>query len=265
MLKRLYTKKSTNLYYLIFSLIIISTIIVFGFFPRMPQPLEYHDFADKRSYWGIPNFYNVISNLASFIVAFMALVYLFTSKFKNYTKSLEKKIYLGFFKAILLTSLGSVYYHWNPNNLTLFWDRLPMIIALMIFQSAIIAERISIKKSKQLLIPLIVLGAFSAIYWRNTEINGVGDLRLYGLLQFFLPINVALMLWKLPSSYTSSSHLWEALAWYAFAHIAAFSDANIYEATNQFVSGHTLKHICFAFATFAVLKYLKRRTVMGFR
>ena len=32
--------------------------------PPMPQPLAYHDFADRRMLFGIPNFFDVASNVA---------------------------------------------------------------------------------------------------------------------------------------------------------------------------------------------------------
>lgn len=32
--------------------------------PPISQPAEYHQFADQRSFSGIPNFHDVISNLA---------------------------------------------------------------------------------------------------------------------------------------------------------------------------------------------------------
>jgi hypothetical protein len=35
---------------------------------------------------------------------------------------------LALFLGIFLTGFGSSYYHWNPNDDTLFWDRLPMTL-----------------------------------------------------------------------------------------------------------------------------------------
>lgn len=39
--------------------------------------------------------------------------------------------YRIFFVGVLLTGLGSAYYHWRRDNATLFWDRLPMTIGFM--------------------------------------------------------------------------------------------------------------------------------------
>ena len=36
--------------------------------PAIPQPAEYHDFADQRGLAGIPHFWNVVSNLPFAII-----------------------------------------------------------------------------------------------------------------------------------------------------------------------------------------------------
>ena len=36
-----------------------------------------------------------------------------------------------YFSGVALVALGSAYYHEDPENETLFWDRLPMTIAFM--------------------------------------------------------------------------------------------------------------------------------------
>ena len=47
------------------------------------------------------------------------------------------------FLGIFLTGFGSSYYHWDPNDDTLFWDRLPMTLCFMAILAASIEERIS--------------------------------------------------------------------------------------------------------------------------
>ena len=37
-------------------------------FPPLPQDPTYHVFADRRTFFGIPNFWNVCSNLASLLL-----------------------------------------------------------------------------------------------------------------------------------------------------------------------------------------------------
>jgi hypothetical protein len=42
--------------------------IAVGFSPRIAQPLNYHQFADQRPFFSVPNFFNVVSN-APFLIA----------------------------------------------------------------------------------------------------------------------------------------------------------------------------------------------------
>ena len=39
------------------------------FLPPVPQDLRYHSFADRRTLWGVANFWNVVSNLPFLMVA----------------------------------------------------------------------------------------------------------------------------------------------------------------------------------------------------
>ena len=84
------------------------------------------------------------------------------------------------FLAILMTGFGSAYYHLDPNDQTLFWDRLPMAIAFMAILAMAVGERLDAKTGAILLWPLIAIGVLSILLWRWT-----GDLRLYGWVQFF--------------------------------------------------------------------------------
>ena len=47
------------------------------------------------------------------------------------------------FLGIFLTGFGSAYYHWNPKNDTLFWDRLPMALTFMAILAVAVEERLS--------------------------------------------------------------------------------------------------------------------------
>ena len=101
--------------------------------------------------------------------------------------------FLTFFIGVCFVSIGSGYYHLNPNNDTLIWDRLPMTIVFTSLISIVISEFIDDKKGKLLLLPFLILGIASIVYWVK-----MGDLRLYVLVQFYpiLAIPVILILFK---------------------------------------------------------------------
>ena len=76
------------------------------------------------------------------------------------------------FLAVALVGLGSTYYHLDPSNGTLLWDRLPMSIAFMAFLATAITERLDRRAGIITLLPLIAFGLFSVLYWHYTEQAG---------------------------------------------------------------------------------------------
>src|SRR5262249_41433218 len=131
--------------------------------PPIAQDQGYHGFADQRAFIGIPNFWNVVSNLS-----FIAIVAVGIAQFHR------DPAIVGLFGGILLTGFGSSYYHWAPSDGTLFWDRLPITITFMAIFAAVIEERVSERAGDILLWPLLALGLVSLWVWRTTD-----DLRLY--------------------------------------------------------------------------------------
>ena len=117
-----------------------------------------------------------------------------------------------FFGSLLLTGLGSAYYHWAPDNERLAWDRLPLAITLMGLLDATVVERVSVRAGLRLLLPLVGLAIVSVGYWHLTEQRGAGDLRLYALVQFYPLLAIPLMLWLLPPRYTRGGDLLVAAA-----------------------------------------------------
>ena len=152
----------------ILAAISICTVVLVLFLEPISQNLAYHRFIDVRSFAGIPNFLNVYSNLP-FILVGVAGLQLF-GRDKSNQPTLSWKI---FFFGVFLVGFGSAYYHLNPNNATLVWDRLPMTIGFMGLFVALLSEWFS-KKLSILLIPMCLLGIYSVYYWHQTD-----DLRLY--------------------------------------------------------------------------------------
>ena len=64
--------------------------------------------------------------------------------------------FIIFFIGIILTGTSSIYYHINPDNDSLLWDRLAMSITFMSFFSIIIWENLDRRLGKILYIPLLM-------------------------------------------------------------------------------------------------------------
>lgn len=234
---------------------------VFYLLPRIPQPQAYHLFADRRSFLGIPNFGDVISNVPFGVIGICGLLFLLGSNSDRLTgrflDSRERWPYALVFIGLLLTAFGSSYYHLSPNNARLVWDRLPMTIAFTAIVAAIIAERISLRAGLWLL-PILLLGGMgSVLQWYTSEARGAGDLRLYAAVQTYSALVVLLAL-VFPQRYTRGSDLAVVVGFYASGKALESLDKPIF-VTGHIVSGHTLKHLAAAAASYWILRMLQRR------
>jgi hypothetical protein len=224
----------------------------------IPQPQSYHLFADQRSLFGIPHFADVISNFPFAVVGICGLIFLFRPHGGiTLNDQRERRPYLFVFVGVFLTAFGSSYYHWNPSNATLVWDRLPMTIAFMSMVAAVIAERISLRLGLWLLPVLLLLGLSSVLQWYLSEARGQGDLRFYAAVQVYSAL-VLLLALLFPPSYTRGADLAVVVGFYALAKLLEALDKPIF-SLGRIVSGHTLKHLAAAMAAYWILRMLRKR------
>ncbi|BAN35809.1 hypothetical protein SCD_n01998 [Sulfuricella denitrificans skB26] len=231
--------------------------------PSFPQPAAYHDFADQRAFLGLPNFLNVASNGLFVLVSAAGLRWLTAAGGDTaFRDRRERWIYLIFFLGLALTGIASAWYHLNPDNGRLLWDRLAMTVALMSWLAAIIAERISVAAGLALLPVLLAAGAASVLYWGATEALGAGDLRPYGMVHFYPALLIPLLILLFPPRYTRGGDVLIVLGWYAAALGAELLDRQIF-ALGGIVGGHTVKHVFAALAACWVLRMLRLRRPCG--
>lgn len=216
------------------------------FIPPIPQDESYHHFADTRTIAGIPNFWNVISNLPFLLVGAYGL----WRTPRLAARSLRPG-YILFCLAVTGISFGSAYYHYAPSTPALVWDRLPMSIAFMAVLALLLGDRVSPALGRALLGPLVVLGVASVLYWAWTERRGAGDLRPYVLVQFLPFVLLVVMLLIYRGSRESSTWLWWSFLTYFLAKLGEQFDAAIFRVAG--LSGHTMKHLLSALAVFFAL------------
>ena len=222
--------------------------------PPMAQPLDYHDFADDRHLAGIANFLDVISN-AAFVLAGVAGMIVTLHPRATFEHARERLPYLVFFVGVVLTGLGSGYYHLDPDNETLFWDRLPMTIAFMSLVAAQIVDRISIRAGLALLLPLLLVGMGSVVYWIATERAGAGNVMPYGVLQFYSVVMLFVLALLYPSRYTRGNDIYWVFTAYVVAKVLETFDHEIL-ALGNLMSGHSLKHVAAAVGSVLVMRML---------
>ncbi|MEK7792363.1 MAG: alkaline phytoceramidase, partial [Pseudomonadota bacterium] len=143
-------------------------ILAAFFLPPVTQPSDYHQFADQRIFFSIPDFFNVISNLAIFISGLTGLwflVRLSRSSVRNqvFIETAECWPYWILFLSVMMAAVGSTYYHWSPDNTGLLWDRIPIASGIMALLSVVLAERIGVRVGVWSLPFLTVLGLASVV------------------------------------------------------------------------------------------------------
>ena len=231
----------------------------------IPQDPAYHEFADQRPLLGIPHCLDVISNLPFLLVGLWGSRLLFrlaaTPGQQAFLRPADALAYQVLFLSVVLVGLGSAWYHLDPGNGRLVWDRLPMSAAFMAFLATALAERVDRRAGLLALPPLVAFGLFSVLYWHFTEQAGAGDLRYYIVAQAYPVVFVPLMVRLLPSPYTRGSDLYVAALLYLLAKAAEVFDQEIY-AAGGWISGHTWKHLLAALGAWWVLRMLRRRRLV---
>jgi len=222
-------------------------------FPAFPQPLWYHDFADQRTIYQVPNFANVASNAGFALAGLAGLLIVLRLPAERPVTRLP---YAIFALGLILVAAGSAYYHYRPSTGTLYWDRLPMTIAFMALLSALIADRIDRRAGLVLLPVLLLAGLGGVTYWHLSELGGAGDLRPYLLVQIAAALSLPLILLLFRDRIGGDRYLVLLLAFYGLAVALENGDRWLLETTAGAISGHTLKHLAAALAAYLALHRL---------
>lgn len=254
-------KKSTRIQVLLGGM--AAAIVLTLFLPAIAQPEEYHNFADQRAILGIPNFLDVISNLGFLGCGLYGLAVIFrrpSAGKSRFLDPMEGWPWMLVFLSTVGVAFGSAYYHLAPENSRLFWDRLPMALMAMSLTAAVISERISPKGGLRLLLPLLVIGAASVVYWGWSEARGAGDLRFYGLVIFAPMLLIPLTLLLFPPRYTRGFDYAAVLGFYLLAKAFEHFDEAVFSFGNL-VGGHALKHLFAAAAIYWLARMVGHREI----
>jgi hypothetical protein len=168
--------------------------------------------------------------------------------------------YAVLFAGVTAVTVGSGAYHLAPDNATLLGDRLPIVVAFMGFLGAVICDRID-RRAGLALLPILLAGAVAAVlYWSLTDAAGAGDLRFYAFVQFFPMALIPLILVLFPNGrITTGRDIVIVIATYAVAALLHAFDAQVFELLGGTISGHSLKHVVAALASWQVLAMIRRR------
>lgn len=214
------------------------------------QFADYHNFADQRAWFGIPNAFDVLSNLGFAAVGTYGL-------YRIWPRQSDPAIVAGwpgfglFLASLVLTALGSAFYHFAPDNARLIWDRLPIALACAGLLAGVRAE-LGPNVNGTRMAGLLALAAIgSVIWWDVTGVDGTGDLRPYLLLQTMPLVLIPLWQWIYHAPRADRISFAIAISLYVVAKSTELLDHQLF-AYLHWISGHTLKHL-FATAGAAVI------------
>jgi hypothetical protein len=236
-------------------LILIGTVplLILLFLPPIHQDAHYHAFADMRRFLGIPNFADVVSNAPFLIVGMAGIMLGARGRLTGYSIC-----WFTFFVGVSMVSVGSGYYHWNPNNDTLVWDRLPMTVGFMGLFMATVNETVHPRLGTISLLPGLVLGAGSVVYWHYYD-----DLRFYAWVQYGPLLMLPFLLALFPRQYSHRYLLLIGLGCYLMAKLFEAFDREVFAIFHGRVAGHAIKHLWAAAGCLCVLQMLRKRSSLA--
>lgn len=213
--------------------------------PPLAQDPHFHDFADQRSWFGIPCALDVLSNLPFALFGLLGLRVLGRVPQLDAT---QHRLAALFFGGLLLTALASAVYHWAPDDAGLVVDRLGMTVAFAGLLGLGVAVHLSARAGLALAAAVLLLGPVTVAVWAAQ-----GNLLPWALLQgggMLLLVLLAL----LPAQPGQLAVRWGlVIGVYVVAKLGEQADHAIYQATGELISGHSLKHLVAAFAAAPVI------------
>jgi hypothetical protein len=231
-------------------LAVLALLVVAVVMPPVPQDQRYHAFADARTMLGLPHAMDVLSNACFLALGMLGLAWHRAGRIA-YGSHAMRSAGAVFFVGFVLTAFGSAYYHLAPDDASLAWDRLGMVVAFAGVLGLAAAHRVS-ARAGQWLWPIALACGVLSVAWSR----GTGSLTPYLVVQFGGIALVAGLAW-LPAHGRGPN--WAAMiAAYALAKAFETADHQVFELTGGIVSGHTLKHVLASLAMLAVLVPLRR-------
>lgn len=240
-------------------ILVLSASLLLLWHGPIGQLSNYHAFADQRTLFGVPHALDVFSNLGFVLLGLWGL---WQTRDQAHHPRLAHGLagYRLMWFALLLTGIGSAFYHLAPDNARLVWDRLPIALVCAGLLAAVRAETVLAARPARHAIGgrepsakaacwlLAGLALASVAWWYVTEQRGQGDLRPYLLLQgaplLLIPLWQAI--YRVPAA--DRIAFAAAMLCYVLAKLCELQDQQIL-ATFGLLSGHTLKHLL---ATLAV-------------
>ncbi|WP_062364087.1 hypothetical protein [Variovorax paradoxus] len=252
---------------LLFTFALLALVALFG--PALPaaEVAIAAVFADDRSWHGLPNAMDVLSNLPFLLIGFWGLYRL--NRIDRAHQEALAQFPLAppandppdntldcawlFFAGLVATAAGSAFFHLMPDGARLAADRAGMAVAFAGLIGIAVCERVSQRAGWPAAWFVLMAGLLSAEVFQES-----GNVLPWAIVQFGGMALVLTLALATPMRGAVGLKLGWVICFYALAKVSELADHAIYEATQQVVSGHTLKHLTASLAGLPVLAALRK-------
>ncbi len=206
----------------------------------LAQNQHFHAFADTTLF-GVAHFGNVASNAGYLVVGAAGLWRLaaLRDRIPAPTRLAMHAWCVGF----ILVAAGSAWYHADPSDASLVWDRAAMTIVFAAATAIYLSDRGAGRAGMMAFAALAALGLWTQLYWGAT-----GDLRPYRFAELlpFVLVPAICLLYR--GHLTTFRQAAAVMAVFAAATACEHFDVAIAERLGGVTSGHTVKHLLSAWA-----------------
>ena len=221
--------------------------------PVLQQSATYHGFADQRFLFGARNAMDVLSNLP-FAAFGLAGIWTLGRMSETAVSKAQRQLALLFFTGLIATAACSMWYHLAPDDTRLAFDRYGMVLPFAGLLGLAASDRISHRAGRGLAMGVLVFGSWSITIWSVSA-----NLLPWAALQFGGMV-LLLCLARTRAGENALCVPWGAIFWiYAAAKVLELTDGQVYQLTNEMISGHTLKHIVASGAALPIIWVMRRR------
>jgi len=249
-----------------FVLLVLAAVLA----PELPTRLGGNNsFADSRAWGVLPNALDVLSNLPFALIGAWGLVWLHrfdtqhgrsgaagalphAPHFAHGPPHTTLDCAWLFFSGLLITAVGSAFFHLHPDAPRLAADRAGMAVAFAGLIGVAVCERVS-ARAGWLAAWFSLAGALLAVAVDHES----GNLAPWVVVQFGGMGLVLGLTMARPVAGAMGIKLGWVVFFYALAKLFELGDGALFSATGHAISGHTLKHLTAALAALPVLQALQ--------
>ena len=205
-----------------------------------------HQFADERSWLGLPHAFNTLASLPLLVMGAWGWRATAASRWPTPLRAAWR----GFHAFMMLSALIAAAYHLSPSHALFTLAHTSTVCAVVLLTCALLGERVAPRFVSPAVrsCACIAVAAVGLALWLGERVVGSIDVRPLMLLEVVPLLLIPAGVLHLPGAQTRPLDWLMLLSAYGASKLFELGDAAIFNATG-WISGHSLMHLALAFAT----------------